>query len=124
MAQVIELPAKKDTSYMVEATRLYDAGKIDEAYNAVDAYLMREPNDAQALALMSAILKKANKVSIAYSLAKRSTELRPDRPEPWNAFAHAAQFLWRMEESENAYRKALARTQDKKQKALYLNNLA
>jgi tetratricopeptide (TPR) repeat protein len=124
MAQVIELQPKRDTAYLVEATRLYDTGKIDEAYNTVDAYLMREPNDAQALALMSAILKKANKVSIAYSIAKRSTELRPDRPEPWNAFAHAAQFLWRMDEAETAYRKALARTQDKKQKALYLNNLA
>lgn len=124
MAAVVELHPNRDTSYIVKATQLYDAGKIDEAYNAIDAYLMREPNDAQALALMSAILKKANKVSIAYSIAKRSTELRPDRPEPWNAFAHAAQFLWRMDEAEAAYRKALQRTQDKKQKALYLNNLA
>lgn len=124
MAQVIELPPQRDTSYIVKATQLYDAGKIDEAYNAIDAYLMREPNDAQALALMSAILKKANKVAIAYSIAKRSTDLRPDRPEPWNAFAHAAQFLWRMEEAEAAYKKALQRTQDKKQRALYLNNLA
>lgn len=124
MAQVIELPAQKDTAYLVKATALYEAGKIEEAYATLDAYLMREPNDAQALAVMSAILKKANKVSIAYSLAKRATELRPDRPEPWNAYAHAAQFLWRMEEAESSYRKALQRTKDKRQRALYLNNLA
>lgn len=124
MAQVIELQPQKDTSYIVKATQLYDAGKIDEAYNVTDAYLMREPNDAQALALMSAILKKANKVSVAYSLAKRATELRPDRPEPWNAFAHAAQYLWRMDEAEQSYKKALQRVSNKRQKALYLNNLA
>jgi tetratricopeptide (TPR) repeat protein len=124
MAKVIELPAPKDTSYITKASALYEAGRIDEAYAEIDAYMMREPNDAQALALMSAILKKANKCSIAYSIAKRATEIRPDRPEPWNAFAHAAQFLWRMEESESAYRKALERTRDPKQKALYLNNLA
>jgi tetratricopeptide (TPR) repeat protein len=124
MAKVIELPAQKDNSYLVKATQLYDAGKIDEAYNVIDAYLMREPNDAQALALMSAVLKKANRVSVAYSLAKRSTELRPDRPEPWNAFAHAAQFLWRMDEAERSYKKALQLAVSKDQKALYTNNLA
>lgn len=124
MAKVVELPAPKDTSSIVRATSLYDAGKIDEAYAVIDAYLMRDPNDAQGLALMSVILKKANKCAIAYSVAKRATELRPDRPEPWNAFAHAAQFLWRMEESECAYRKALERAKDPRQRALYMNNLA
>lgn len=124
MAKVLELQPQKDTSYLVRATKLYDSGKIEEAYNVVDAYLMREPNDAQALALMSAILKKSNRVSIAYSLAKRSTELRPERPEPWNAFAHAAQFLWRMDEAEACYKKALQRAISKDQKALYTNNLA
>lgn len=123
MSAVIELLPQKQTA-VAKASTLYDAGRLDEAYAIVDAHLMHDPNDAQALALMSAILKRSNKVAIAYTLAKRATELRPDRPEPWNAFAHAAQFMWRMEEAEESYQKALKRTKSAHQRALYLNNLA
>lgn len=124
MAQVLEIQPNNDVSYLHRASALYDAGKLDDAYKEVDAILMKDPNDAQALSLMAAICKKANRVSISYSLAKRATELRPDRPEPWNALAHSAQFLWRMDESESCYRKALQRAKSKEQQALYLNNLA
>lgn len=123
MSAVIELIPQKQTA-VAKATALYDAGHLDQAYAIIDEHLMRDPNDAQALSIMSAILKRSNKVAIAYSLAKRATELRPDRPEPWNAFAHAAQFMWRMDEAEDGYQRALKRTKNDHQRALYLNNLA
>lgn len=124
MAQVLEIQPKFDTEYLRKASQLYESGKLDDAYAEVDRHLMRDPNDAQALSLMAAICKKANRVSVAYSLAKRATEIRADRPEPWNALAHSAQFLWRMDEAEACYKKALQRAKNKDQQALYLNNLA
>lgn len=124
MAQIIELHPEKDSTHIKRAKALYDADDLDAAYAAVDEYMMREPNDAQALILAASILKKAKKVPIAYHLAKRATELRPDRSETWNTLGHCAQQLWQVEESETCYRKALQRALDNKHKALYLNNIA
>lgn len=124
MAKVVELPAQKDISDVKQANLHYNAGRIDEAWACVDRFLMREPNDAQALTVASAILKKANKPSIAYSLAKRATEVAPQRSETWNAFGHSCQHLWLMDEAETSYKKALQRAANSSQKATYLNNIA
>lgn len=124
MARVIELPASRDIRDIRDANLMYNAGRLDDAWACIDKYLMREPNDAQALTVASAILKKANKPSIAYSLAKRATEIAPERSETWNAFAHSAQHLWRLDEAKSGYKKAIQRVQSKDQEATYTNNLA
>lgn len=125
MAQVIELqPQKKEQTYIGRCAALIDAGEIDKAYELIDAVLMKNPNDAQALCLASDIMKKAKKLPLAYSLAKRASELRPERPETWNAIGHASQLLWRLDEAEDAYKKAMSRAARDDQRALYNNNLA
>lgn len=115
--------AKLTPEAVRNANKLYDAGKIDEAAQVVEEFLLREPNDAQALTMSATILKKCKRLPIAYSLAKRATELRPDRPEPWNVFGHCSQSLWRLDEALSGYRKALQRAKSKQQQALYLNNI-
>lgn len=115
--------AKLTPEAVRKANKLYDAGKVDEAAQVIEEFMLREPNDAQALTMSATILKKCKRLPIAYSLAKRATELRPDRPEPWNAFGHCAQVLWRLDEARSGYRKALQRAKSKQQQALYLNNL-
>jgi tetratricopeptide (TPR) repeat protein len=124
MAQVLELQPRRDDSYVAKARKLINAGEIDDAYKVLDDVLMRDPNDAQALCMASDIMKKAKKLPIAYSLAKRAAELRPERPEVWNAVAHAAQLLWRLDEALECYKKALQRATTKEQKTLYKNNIA
>jgi Flp pilus assembly protein TadD len=124
MAQVIELPAQKDTSYVKKANAAMAAGEIDAAYAIVDEVLLHDPDDAQALCIASDILKKAKKLPIAYQLAKRAAELRPDRPEAWSAQGHAAQQLWRMDEAMSCYRKAMQRASTPEQRTLYFNNMA
>src|SRR5687767_9738297 len=100
MAQILEMPAQPDDSYIKRAKALFDAGDIDQAYEVLDGYMLREPNDAQALTLAATILKRVKKVPLAYGLAKRATELRPDRSETWNTLGHCAQQLWRLKEAE------------------------
>lgn len=106
------------------ANELFNAGELDQAQALLDEVLLHDPNEPQALCIAATILKKAKKFPLAYSLAKRATELKGERPEPWNAFAHCAQSMWRQEEALTAYRKALQRAKSKQQQALYLNNIA
>jgi tetratricopeptide (TPR) repeat protein len=124
MAQVLELqPQKKEQTYVGRAAALIDAGELDKAWEILEQILMQNPNDAQALCVAADIMKKAKRLPIAYSLAKRASELRPERCEPWNALGHAAQLLWRLDEAEGSYKKALQRAARDDQKALYNNNL-
>jgi tetratricopeptide (TPR) repeat protein len=123
MAQVLELQPKKEQTYVGRCAALIDAGEIDKAWEIAEAVLMQNPNDAQALCVASDIMKKGKKLPIAYSLAKRASELRPERCEPWNSLGHAAQLLWRLDEAETSYKKAMARAARDDQRALYNNNL-
>jgi tetratricopeptide (TPR) repeat protein len=75
------------------------------------------------LCLASEVMKLAKKLPISYVLAKRATEIRPERAEPWNALGRAAQLLWRLDEAESAYKKALQRATKNDQRALYNNNI-
>lgn len=126
MAKVLQIPAadQRTDGYAARAIKLMDEGELDKAYAVIDEVLLRDPNDAQALCIAADILKKAKKIPVAYSLAKRASELRPERSETWNGVGHAAQMLWRLEEAESCYRKALQRASTTKQKALYHNNIA
>jgi tetratricopeptide (TPR) repeat protein len=123
MAQVLTLVPDESKEMIRRAQALYNAEKLDDAYTVIQDYLAKEPNDAQALVLAATVLKKAKKTPIAYSLAKRATELRPERPEAWVAFGHCAQHLWKLDEALEAYEKALKRANTKEQRALFLNNI-
>lgn len=123
MSAVIELKPR-DESYIAKAMRLLEAKKPDEAYAVVDEVLRKNPDDAQALAVASDIHKKAKRLPVAYQLARRAAELRPDRCETWGATGHAAQQLWRLDEALKCYNKALQLTQKPEQRSLYLNNIA
>ena len=124
MAQVYEIPAARDRSRIELAAKLRDEGELDKALVIAEEYLLEDANDAQAIILLAAILKDAKKLTIAYQLAKRGTDLRADRAEPWAMFGLCAQALWRMDEAASAYRKAIDRSQTKEQKARYESNLA
>jgi tetratricopeptide (TPR) repeat protein len=125
MAQVLAIePQKKEQTYVGRAAALIDAGELDKAWEIVESVLMQNPNDAQGLCVAADIMKKAKRLPVAYSLAKRASEIRPERCEPWNCLGHAAQLLWRLEEAEACYKKAMQRALRDDQKALYSNNLA
>lgn len=118
------MSAQKYEMELREATRLADAGELDEAYKIVDAQLAKDPNEPLALLICSHILEKAKKSPIAYSIAKRVSELRPERPEGWINLGRCADNLWRLEEAIACYKKALELCDATKQKLLILTNLA
>lgn len=124
MAAVIELKPQGSSETVARAQSLFARGDYAQAGAMTELYLREHPDDAQALAILAAVYKHAERTPVAYVLARRAVELRPDRPETWVSQGFAAQDLWRHDEAFDCYRKALARAQTDKQRALYLNNIA
>jgi tetratricopeptide (TPR) repeat protein len=123
MSAVIQL--KPDTSETVAAAqKAYLKGDYAQAGATAELYLRENPDDAQAWAILSAVYKQAGREAAAYIMARRSTELRPDRPETWVCQGFAAQALWKTDEAIDCYRKSLQRAGNDKQRALYNNNIA
>lgn len=125
MAQVIELrPTELPTKTVASAQKHYITGDYAQAGAISEMYLREHPDDAQALCILSACYKQADRNILAYTLGRRASELRPDRPETWVTHGFAAQSLWKTDEALDCYRKALQRAQKPQQKGLYNNNIA
>jgi tetratricopeptide (TPR) repeat protein len=125
MAAVIELRPPEPTAATVSsAQKWYLKGDYAQAGTVAEMYLREHPDDAQALCILSACYKQADRNILAYALAKRATELRDDRPEVWVTQGFAAQSLWKHDEALDCYRKALQRAEKPQQKGLYNNNIA
>jgi tetratricopeptide (TPR) repeat protein len=123
MAKVLALNPDEKTSLIKKAQILFDADKVDKAAEVVEEYMVKHPDDAQALVLMACIMKRIGKPAIAYPLAKRATECSPHRSETWCQLGRAAQDLWHLEESLQAYKRALSLATNANHKALYKNNI-
>lgn len=124
MAAVIELNAHKDRAVLHRVAELYERDEVEESFELINQFLLDEPNDAQAIVLCAGILKKARKFPLAYNMAQRAVQMRPDKCETWGTLAHCAHLMWRMEEAWSGYKKALDRSRTDEQKALYESNLA
>jgi tetratricopeptide (TPR) repeat protein len=124
MAQVIELKPHGIADTVSRAQSHYLKGDYAQAGAIAEMYLREHPEDAQAMAVLSAVYKQAGRTALAYFLGKRASELRPDRPETWVCHGFAAQEMWRMDEAISCYRKALQRSMNDHQRALYNNNIA
>jgi tetratricopeptide (TPR) repeat protein len=124
MAQVIELKPHGIADTVSRAQSHYLKGDYAQAGAIAEMYLREHPEDAQAMAVLSAVYKQAGRTALAYFLGKRASDLRPDRPETWVCHGFAAQEMWRMDEAISCYRKALQRSMNDHQRALYNNNIA
>jgi tetratricopeptide (TPR) repeat protein len=124
MAQVIELKPKGSDKTVSAAQSHYLKGDYAQAGAIAEMYLREHPDDAQALSILSAVYKQADRTALAYILGRRATELRADRPETWVCRGFAAQSLWRIDEAIECYQNSLKRAITNDQKALYNNNIA
>ncbi len=124
MSAVIELKPQGQSETVASAQKSYIKGDYAQAGTICELYLREHPDDAQALAILSAVYKQADRTALAYLLGRRASELRPDRPETWVCHGFAAQSMWRMDEALDCYRKSLRRAQTPVQKGLYNNNIA
>jgi tetratricopeptide (TPR) repeat protein len=90
-----------------EARDLAESGKLADAMRMVTEALQEDVNDPKALVLASFICEKSGQDGIAYHIAKRVTDLYPNEGSGWTNLGRCADSLWRMEEAERAYKRAL-----------------
>lgn len=125
MSAVIELkPAEPTAETVSSAQHAFSKGDYAQAGSISAMYLREHPDDAQAIAILAACYKHADRLIEAYALSKLAVDKRPDRPETWLTHGFSAQALWKMDEALDCYRKALQRSVTPSQKALYNNNIA
>ncbi len=107
-----------------KAKHLLDSGDPDGAWDIIDGILTNDPNDPRALLAASHIYEKARRLSLAYQCAERAARLAPNISECWLNFGRAADSLWRHEEAERAYEKALETAKKPEQKLNVMGNIA
>lgn len=112
------------TARLREAQRLAEAGELDEAWKIVESALKDDPDSVLALVLGTFILERSKRTAMAYHLARRVTELQPKQSAAWTNFGRCADELWRFDEAEKAFNKAIMYSEDGAAKALNLINLA
>lgn len=90
LAVLAVAPARADEA--ADVSKLMRAGQLAEAMSRTDAYLARQPRDAQMRFLKGVILTEQNKPAEAIVVFTKLTEDFPDLPEPYNNLAvlHAA----------------------------------
>ncbi|MDB5728706.1 MAG: tetratricopeptide repeat protein [Noviherbaspirillum sp.] len=79
------VPAYADEA--AEVTKLLRSGKHSDALIRADAYLGKNPRDAQMRFLKGVILSEQNKLAEAITIFTRMTEDYPSLPEPYNNLA-------------------------------------
>lgn len=119
-----DTPSRTYLDELRQASHLCDTGSPDEAYKIADKWLLQNPNDPLCLLVMSHVLWKGKKTTVAYSMAKRVTEMKPDRPEGWLNLGKCANDLWRLDEAIACYETALALPMGIKQRLVLLTNLS
>lgn len=107
-----------------KAVALWEQGEVDAAWKVVAPILCANPNDALALGVGGHIYEKAGNLPAAYHFYKTAAALNPDEANAWLDFGRLADTLWRPQESERAYMRALAANPKPHTKMMTLSNLA
>ena len=97
---------------LTHAQELADQGEYEKSYEIAYGWLRLDPNDPAALCVVVKCLCDTEKMAIAYSLAKRLTEIAPDAAVSWLNFGRCSGDLWRYKEAERAYKRALELAKD------------
>lgn len=90
------------------AHELAQQGELDAAWDACEPLISKNPNSARLLVLATYIFDRAGKVLLAYQLARRAVQEDARLPEAWINLGKTADMMWRVSESETAYKKALS----------------
>jgi len=109
---------------MKRADSLAKSGEVDAAWAIVNKYLTINPDDPMALVLGSYCMDKAENLPVAYHFARRATEIEQNKFAPWFDLGRVADKLWRADESERAYKRAIKVATNPKNKAHALMNMA
>jgi len=111
-------------SLLDHARTLTESGKLDDAVLIAESILAENPNHVPTIVLMAYISWKANKFIWAYTFAQRAAAIAPSEALAWFNVGLAASALWRMEESESAFKTSARLAVDTHTRAMSYMNAA
>jgi len=103
---------------------LCEQGRLEDAWNMTESMLNQRPHDANALILASFVCWKLAKMSVAYHLGVRATQLAPHECTAWLNLGIAAHELWLIDEAIAAYKTAMHLSQNELDRAMASMNLS
>lgn len=86
---------------------LWDEDKCDEAWDVLRPLIAAHPYDPVLLQMGGHIYEKAGNLPVAYHFYRIATEQDPREASNWLNYGRAAEELWRTDEAERCYQKAL-----------------
>lgn len=112
----------------LEQAQIWAEEQTEEALKAAnkvaEEYLTENPNDVQALTLMTYIAQHSGHPAVAYQLAKRCIELEPRFCSGYLNLGIASEDLWRRSEAERAYKKAIDTMGSDESAAMIYSNIS
>lgn len=111
---------------LLDANDHAQRGDYAKAWPVVTAALNAEPYDPRAICLATFMLERQGQPAMAYLLAKQLVQSHSANPTAWVNLGKCADTLWRMDEAEAAYRRALSqvRAGDSEIKVTIFTNLS
>jgi Tfp pilus assembly protein PilF len=88
----------------------WERSELDKAMDLLKKEMQRSPDDPRCISLAAHIYEKAGNTPVAYNLFKQATVLQPTEASHWLNYGRCAQDLWRSQEAERAYTRALSQT--------------
>jgi len=99
-------------------------GDYQTAIRIAERYLRDNPNDPGFLTIMVYCLLGTGQPTVAYTLAKRVTELIPEDGASWMNYGMAANDLWLDDEAIRYYKRALKKSKTDSQRSMVCVNLS
>lgn len=96
----------------------------EKSYDLAYKWLKIDPNDPDALNIISYIMLNTEKAAIAYPILKTLTEIEPENSLAWLNMGMAASDLWRYTEAKRCYKKGIKYAKDARQKSMQCVNMA
>lgn len=97
------------SSAFENAFRLYQEGRLQEAFDAYEALLRREPDHAEALHFSGLLLHQAGQTEAGVERVERSLRIDARAPDPWCNLGALYQSLGRLDAAVAALHEALRR---------------
>ncbi|WP_347987837.1 FecR domain-containing protein [Methylomonas sp. AM2-LC] len=97
------LPEQRETYFFkVRGAMLLSLGRVEPALDDIKKVQSKNPNDAEALALLSVLALTQNHKEQAYVLANQATNIDPDSAAAFSALSYAEQSRFELENALHA----------------------
>jgi hypothetical protein len=100
-------PKQQRLEQLKKARAFMEAGEPDDAWDIIDQILMDDPDDPRALIAAADIHEKSNRLTTCYQFAERAATRAPNIADCWIMFGRALDRIYRLEDAELSYKRAL-----------------